>query len=156
MLTLTRPEGPEPGDLDLSRRALAAAAFSGYALAPVWANAAPIRTDAQGLEVETIQLGAGDRLIPAYMAKPATAGRFPAIVVVSEVFGLHEYIRDVCRRLAKAGYVAIAPDLFVRAGDPSAKVDMNAVRRIVSATSDAQVMSDLAATVTFLKAQDHV
>jgi carboxymethylenebutenolidase len=156
MLTLTRPEGTEPGDLNLSRRGLAAAAFGGYALAAVCADAAPIRTDTQGLEADTVQFGAGDRLIPAYLARPVGPGPFPSVVVISEVFGVHEYIRDVCRRFAKLGYAAIAPDLFVRAGDPSTSTDMNAVRKIVSATSDQQIMSDLAATVAFLKVHDYV
>ena len=155
MFALTRPEGSEPGDLNLSRRSLAAAAFGGYALAALSAEAAPIRTDAEGLDAGVVQVGAGDRLIPAYQARPPGKGPFPTIVVISEVFGVHEYIRDVCRRLAKLGYVAIAPDLFVRSGDPSATEDMRKVRDIVSGVSDPQVMGDVAATVAYLKAHDY-
>jgi carboxymethylenebutenolidase len=156
MHRLPRPEGSEPEDFHLSRRAVAVAAFGGYALCAFSADAAPIHTDAVGLDAETLQLGAGDRLIPAYLARPAGKGPFPAVLVVSEVFGVHEYIRDVCRRLAKLGYVAIAPDLFVRSGDPSTTSNMDTVRKIVSATSDLQVMRDVAATVSFLKAHDFV
>lgn len=156
MLRLTRPEGSEPEDFHMSRRAVAAAALGGYAISAFSATAAPIRTDTEGLTVETVQVGAGDRLIPAYLARPlGDSAPRPAILVVSEVFGVHEYIRDICRRLAKLGYVAIAPDLFIRAGDPT-KADTKEVRQIVSATSDPQVMRDLAATVAFLKVHSFV
>jgi carboxymethylenebutenolidase len=156
MQTLTRPEGTKPEDLHLSRRGLAGAVFGGYAVYALSADAEPITTDAAGLVTETVQLAPADRQIPAFVARPDARGRFPAIVVVSEVFGVHEYIRDVCRRLAKLGYVAIAPDFFVRAGDPSTISDFNEIRRIVATASDAQVMGDLAATLTFFKAQKYV
>ena len=119
MSALTRPEGTQPGDLNLSRRGLALAAFGGYAVFAYSADAETVHTDTTGLIAQTLQVDAGDRMIPAYMSRPDAKGRFPAIVVISEVFGVHEYIRDICRRLAKLGYVAIAPDFFVRAGDPS-------------------------------------
>ena len=83
MFALTRPEGSEPGDLNLSRRSLAAAAFGGYALAALSAEAAPIRTDAEGLDAGVVQVGAGDRLIPAYQARPPGKGPFPTIVVMA-------------------------------------------------------------------------
>lgn len=156
MRKLTRPEGERPEDLRLSRRGLAGAALAGYAVYALSARAEPIQTDAQGLIAEEVQLGAGDRLIPAYVARPAAAGRNPAVLVVSEVFGVHEYIRDVCRRLAKLGYAAIAPDFFVREGDPSGLSDFNEIRKIVGAASETQVMRDLSATLAFLKAQDYV
>ena len=156
MITLTRPEGTEARDLDLSRRGLAAAIFGGYAVYAFSAEAAPITTDAVGLITETVMLAPSDRIIPAYVARPDAKGRFPVVVVVSEVFGVHEYIRDTCRRLAKLGYVAIAPDFFIRAGDPSVISDFNEIRRIVAAVSDAQVMGDLGATVRFLKSQKYV
>ena len=156
MITLTRPEGTEARDLDLSRRGLAAAIFGGYAVYAFSAEAAPITTDATGLITETVMLAPSDRIIPAYVARPDAKGRFPVVVVVSEVFGVHEYIRDTCRRLAKLGYVAIAPDFFIRAGDPSVISDFNEIRRIVAAASDAQVMGDLGATVRFLKSQKYV
>jgi carboxymethylenebutenolidase len=102
---------------------------------------------------EMVSLPSG---IPAYVARPDGKGRWPAVIVVSEVFGLHEYIRDVCRRFAKLGYAAIAPAFFVRVGDPAPLSDMAAVMKIVVAASDKQVMGDIAATLEFLKAQDWV
>ncbi|MFC3080590.1 dienelactone hydrolase family protein [Phenylobacterium terrae] len=151
MPTLTRPEGTRPEDLHLSRRALGLAAFGGYAVYALSADAEPIHTDEAGLVAETVQLPAADRPIPAYLARPDAPGRFPVVVVVSEVFGVHEYIRDVCRRLAKLGYVALAPDFFVRSGqDPSTISDFGEIRKIVSTASDAQVMGDLRAGLTFL------
>ena len=156
MPTLTRPEGSEPRDFDLSRRALPALFFAGYAAAAVSARAEPITTDASGLIAETVMIPAGDRDIPAYIARPDGRGKRPVVLVVSEVFGIHEYIRDVCRRLARLGYVAIAPDFFVRHGDPAPLVDFTQIRNIVAAATDSQVMSDLEATAGWLAAQDFV
>ena len=156
MLKLTRPEGSEPRDFDLSRRALPGLFFAGYAAAAVSAKAEPIRTDLDGLVAETVMIPAGDRDIPAYVARPDGRGRRPVVVVVSEVFGIHEYIRDTCRRLAKLGYVAIAPDFFVRHGDPAPLVDFTQIRNIVAAASDAQVMGDIKATVDWLADQAFV
>ena len=155
MITLTRPEGTRPEDLRLSRRALGLAAFGGYAVYSFSASAEPIRTDDHGLICETVLLPAADRQVPAYVARPDAKGRFPVIVLVCEVFGIHEYIRDTCRRLAKLGYVAIAPDFFVRAGDPSTISDFNEIRRIVATASDAQVTGDIAAALKFLKGQKY-
>lgn len=156
MFNLTRPEGTLPGDLDVSRRALGGLFFAGYAVAALSARAEPITTDATGLVTETVTLPAADRAIPAYLARPDARGRFPVIVVISEVFGIHEYIRDVCRRLARLGYVAIAPDFFVRHGDPAPVTDFAEIRRIVGAATDAEVMSDITSTVEWLSAQTFV
>lgn len=156
MLKLTRPEGSEPRDFDISRRALPALFFAGYAAAAVSAKAEPIHTDTEGLIDGVVQIPAGDRDIPAYIARPDARGRKPTVLVVSEVFGIHEYIRDTCRRLAKLGYVAIAPDLFVRHGDPAPLVDFTLIRNIVAAATDAEVMNDIEATVDWLSAQAFV
>ena len=156
MKTLTRPEGTEPGDLTVSRRRLALAAFGGYALYAFSAEAQTVATPATGLIAGEVEVDVGDRMVPAYLARPDAPGRFPVVLVISEVFGVHEYIRDVCRRLAKLGYVAIAPDLFVRSGDPSKTNDFNQIRRIVGAASDKQIFNDLSGTVRFLKAQSFV
>lgn len=156
MLKLTRPEGSEPRDFDISRRALPALFFAGYAAAAVSAKADPIHTDAEGLIDGVVQIPAGDREIPAYIARPDARGRKPTVLVVSEVFGIHEYVRDTCRRLAKLGYVAIAPDLFVRHGDPAPLVDFTLIRNIVAAATDAEVMNDIEATVDWLSAQTFV
>jgi len=150
MLTLTRPEGTKPGDLDVSRRGLAGLFFAGYAVAAVSAQAEPVTTDATGLVTETVSLPNG---LPAFVARPAGKGRHPAVIVVSEIFGVHEYIRDVARRLAKAGYVAIAPAFFHRAGDPAGLSDFPAIMKIVATATAAQVQGDLTATLQGLRAQ---
>jgi carboxymethylenebutenolidase len=150
---LTRPEGSEPADFALSRRALAGVSagglfFAGYAPAALAAQAAPIRTDAEGLEVGDVTYPAPDGFqLPAYVARPQGDGPFPVVIVVSEIFGVHEYIRDVCRRLAKAGYAAIAPAFFVRVEDPAPLSDMRRVQEIVAQAAYPQVMGDLSGTM---------
>lgn len=153
MPTLTRPDGTRPEDLHLSRRGLTLALTGGYAVAAWSASAEPVKTDAAGLTAGMVELPAADRKIPAYVARPSAKGRHPVVVLVSEIFGLHEYIRDTCRRLAKAGYVAIAPDFFVRAGDPSVITDRNEIMKIVGTAVDAQVTGDIKAAIAWAKAQ---
>lgn len=155
MTTLTRPEGTQPSDLNLSRRGLAVAALGGYAVFALSAQAEPITTPDTGLITETVQLSPADAQIPAYLARPAAEGAYPVVIVVSEIFGIHEYIRDVCRRLAQLGYVALAPDFFARAGDPSELTDFAAIRKIVATATDDQVMGDVAAAMAFLSAQPY-
>jgi len=156
MVTLTRADGNWAGDLDLTRRRIALALAGGYAVAAFSAEAAPIHTDATGLAAGEVAIPAADRKIPGYLARPAGKGRHAAVLVNSEVFGVHEWIKDVCRRLAHAGYAALAPDFFVRHGDPSKTTDMNEVIRIVAQASDRQVTSDTAAALKFLDAQAFV
>lgn len=156
MVTLTRPDGNWAGDLDLTRRRIALALAGGYAVAAFSAEAEPIHTDAQGMISGTIQIKAADRSIPAYLARPEGGGKRPALLVYSEIFGVHEWVKDICRRLAKAGYVALAPDFFVRHGDPSKIADIDAVMKIVSQSTDAQVTADSQAAIAFLKKQPYV
>jgi carboxymethylenebutenolidase len=156
VVTLTRPFGNWAGDLDITRRSIALALAGGYAVAAFSAEAAPIHTDEAGLTSGMVEIPAADRKIPAYLARPAAAGRHPAIFVYSEVFGLHEWVRDICRRLGKAGYVALAPDFFVRHGDPSKLTDFDAIRRIVAQATDEQVTADTRAALDWLKAQAFV
>ena len=102
-------------------------------------------TDHQGIHCgETTIPSQGDEL-PAYIAKPAQhTGPYPVVIVVQEIFGVHEHIQDVCRRLAKQGYLAIAPELFFRQGDAKEYEDINAlVKNLVSKVPDRQVMVDL-------------
>ena len=102
-----------------------------------------IHTDSEGLEAGDVSIPAGDREIPGYRAMPAKAGTFPVIIVVQEIFGVHEHIRDVCRRFARLGYLAVAPELYFRQGDPSAIADIPAIlSQVVSKVPDAQVMAD--------------
>jgi carboxymethylenebutenolidase len=127
---------------------------SGFAVAanPVLAQA--ITTDTQGLKVAEVKLPVADGVIPAYVARPAKAGKHPVILVVQEIFGVHEHIKDVARRYAKMGYYAIAPEMFARQGDVSKMSDIGAIlSEVVSKVPDAQVMSDLDAAVAFAKAQ---
>lgn len=152
MVTLTRPDGTRPEDLNLSRRGLTLALTGGYALAAWSAEAEPLKTDGAGLIQSMVDLPAADRKIPAFIARPLR-GRHPVVVLVSEIFGLHEYIRDTSRRLAKLGFVVIAPDFFVRAGDPSVLTDFPAIMKIVGQSSDKQVTGDLKAAIAYLKAQ---
>ncbi len=106
-----------------------------------------IHTDEIGLVTEAIAVNAADRQIPAYAARPEGNGRFPVVLVVQEVFGVHEHIKDVCRRFAKRGYLAIAPELYVRQGDTSQMTDFQQIMPVVAAVPDAQVMADLDAAV---------
>ena len=156
MVHLTRPDGSEPQDFHLSRRGIASLFFGGYALAALSAQAEPIHTPADGLIIEEVSIPAPDRGLPAYLARPAGPGRYAAVIVISEVFGVHEYIKDLCRRLARLGYVAIAPAFFVRVADPAPVTDMSEIMRIVSAASDTQVMGDVGAALTFLGRQRYV
>ena len=154
MTALTRPEGAEPGDFNVSRRLLGGLVFAGYATAALAQDARPITTSSDGLATEIVTYPAPDGFdLPAYVARPAGDGPFPMVIVVSEIFGLHEYIRDVCRRLAQAGYAAIAPAFFVRVEDPAPLADMQRIQQIVAAATYEQVMGDIAATLDWASGQ---
>ena len=152
-MLLKRPDGNLPEDFHLSRRGVAAAIFAGYAAAALSAEADPITTDEVGLITETVMLPTEGKSIRGYVARPKASGRFPVVMVVNEVFGLHAYILDVCRRFAKLGYCAIAPGFFDRAGDPAPLSDFPAIMKIVQTASDQQVMADVGATLGFLRQQ---
>jgi carboxymethylenebutenolidase len=126
---------------------------SGYpaALPPVAAQASA--TDDAGLVAGEVTLDAGGFALPAYRAAPQGDGPFPIVIVSSEIFGVHAYIADTARRFAKLGYLAIAPELFVRQGDAKATSDINTLfATIVAKVPDAQVMGDLDASVAWAKA----
>ena len=109
-----------------------------------------IHTSADGLIAGTVQIPAGGIAIPAYRARPAGAGPFPIVVVVPEIFGVHAHIADVARRFARLGYLALAPEPFVRQGDAHAIADIETlVATVVSKAPDAQVMADLDASVAW-------
>jgi carboxymethylenebutenolidase len=109
-----------------------------------------IATGATGLVAGAVSIQVGGREIPGYRAKPAGAVKPPIVLVVQEIFGVHEYIRDVCRRLAQAGYLAVAPDLYVRQGDVTRMSDAQAIiRDVVAKVPDAQVLGDLDASATW-------
>jgi carboxymethylenebutenolidase len=133
------------------RSFLVSAAASGIALAarPVAAQTM-IVTPMDGLEGGDIELQSFDRRIPAYVAMPKKAGRYPVVLVCQEIFGVHEHIKDVCRRLATGGYFAIAPELYVRQGDPRQFKDVpTLLKEIVSKVPDEQVLKDFDACVAY-------
>jgi carboxymethylenebutenolidase len=124
---------------------------TGFAAAtlPVAAQSV-VHTDTAGLTAGTVDLTVGGQTVPVYRAAPAGKSNLPVILVVSEIFGVHEHIADVARRFAKLGYLALAPDLFVRQGDPSKVADIATLMKdIVSKAPDAQVMGDLDACVAW-------
>jgi carboxymethylenebutenolidase len=121
------------------------------AISPVFGQT--IATPSEGLIAGEVKFSAGDVDIPAYRAMPDGGGKFPAVLVIHEIFGVHEHIKDVCRRWAKLGYYAIAPELFARQGDAAAEKDMQKLMAdIVAKKPDSEVLSDLDATVAFAKA----
>jgi carboxymethylenebutenolidase len=128
----------------------------GFAAAahPVLADA--IHTDSTGIVAEEVKVPVADGAIPAYQAYPTGKGPFPTVLVVHEVFGVHEYIQDVVRRFAKLGYFAIAPDLYARQGDPSKIADINELMgKIVAKAHDPQVMTDLDSTLAYAEKTRH-
>jgi len=120
---------------------------TGFAAAvqPVCAQT-QITTPADGLTVGEVKVKTGDGEMPAYRAMPAVGRNLPTVLVVQEIFGVHEHIKDVCRRFAKAGYLAIAPELYARQGDVSKLSNIDDIRKVVNLVPDAQVMRDLDAT----------
>ncbi|MGO4411008.1 MULTISPECIES: dienelactone hydrolase family protein [unclassified Brevundimonas] len=159
MPLITRPEGLSADQIAPSRRSLGVATagglmFAAYAPAALSQSASPITTDSAGLVTATVSYPAPDGFeLPAYVARPEGEGPFPVVIVVSEIFGLHQYIRDICRRLAKAGYAAVAPAFFVRVEDPAPLSDMTRIQQIVAAAGYEQVMGDIAATLDWLGLQ---
>ena len=126
---------------------------SGFAAAVLPVGAQTIKTDAAGLTAGEVTIGVGDFKMPAYRAAPAGKTGLPVVLVISEIFGVHEHIADVARRFAKLGYLAIAPELFVRQGDAQSYGEISKlVAEVINKVPDAQVMGDLDATVAWAKA----
>jgi carboxymethylenebutenolidase len=120
----------------------------GFALAVRPAGGQTITTDEKGLTAGEVKIPVADGTIPGYRAMPARGNAYPVVVVVQEIFGVHEHIKDICRRFAKAGYCAVAPELFARQGDVSKLQDIQEIiNTVVSKVPDAQVKTDLDATV---------
>lgn len=141
---------------DFSRRSFVRTSVgSGFAAAvlPVMAQT-QIKTPTDGLLVGEVTIPVGDFKMPAYRAAPAGKTGAPAVLVISEIFGVHEHIADVARRFARAGYFAVAPELFVRQGDAQSYGEMaKLMSEVISKTPDAQVMKDLDATVAWAASQ---
>ncbi|OUL29776.1 carboxymethylenebutenolidase [Nostoc sp. RF31YmG] len=136
---------------EITRRNFIATATlaTGFALAVQPVSAKVITTDTKGLVAGEVKIPVQDGEIPAYRAQPATGKNFPIVLVIHEIFGVHEHIQDVARRFAKLGYLAIAPELFIRQGDVSKLSSVNEIRPVVAKVPDAQVLSDLDATVAW-------
>jgi len=139
---------------DVSRRGFVVTSLaSGFALAvqPVCAQTM-ITTDTNGLTVNEVKIPVAGGEIPGYAAMPASGGPFPTVLVIQEIFGVHEHIKDLCRRLGKLGYFAVAPSLYSREGDVSNLKDIQEiVSKVVSRVPDAQVASDLDAAAAWAK-----
>ena len=137
------------------RRFVRASVGSGFAAAvlPVVAQT-QIKTSSDGLLTGEVMIPVGDFKMPAYRAAPAGKARAPVVLVISEIFGVHEHIADVARRLAKAGYFAVAPELFVRQGDAGSYGEVaKLISEVINKTPDAQVMGDLDAAVAWARGE---
>ena len=158
-MSFTEPDGSPTHSTDPSdparRDFVRAAVGSGFAAAVLPVTAQTIQTDSAGLSAGEVTVMVGDFKMPAYRAMPAggTAAKRPVVLVVSEIFGVHEHIADVARRFAKLGYLAIAPELFVRQGDAQSYGEIGKlVTEVVNKVPDAQAMGDLDACVAWARA----
>ncbi len=136
-----------------SRRSFVVTALaSGFASAVLPVSAQTITTGSQGLTAGEVSIPVADGKMPAYRAQPAGGTDLPVVLVVQEIFGVHEHIKDLCRRLAKLGYLAVAPELYARQGDVSKySSPAEIMDKVVSRVPDAQVMSDLDATAAWAR-----
>ena len=136
--------------MDLSRRGFVVTSLAtGFALSVTPAKATTT-TDADGLTAGEVKIPVADGEIPAYRAQPAKPGPYPVVVVVEEIFGVHEHIKDLCRRLAKLGYLAVAPELYARLGDVVHMEKIDDVIATVNKLEDKQAFSDLDATIAWI------
>ena len=128
---------------------------AGFALAVQPVSAQTIHTNTSGIIAGEIQIPTSEGTIPGYHAMPAKGKMFPVVLVVQEIFGVHEHIKDVCRRFAKQGYLAIAPELYARQGDVSEAASISQILPVVSKVPDEQVMTDLDAAVIWAENSRH-
>lgn len=138
---------------DFSRRLFMATTLAtGFAAAVQPVSAETITTDAEGLEAGEVKIPVADGEMPAYRARPAQGEMFPTVLVIQEIFGVHEHIKDICRRFAKQGYLAIAPELYMRQGSVAGLTDIGEIiGKVVSKVPDSQVMADLDATADWAR-----
>ncbi len=124
--------------------------ISGFTLAVVPVEAQVIHTDTNGLVAGEVKIPVEDGGMPGYYAKPQGPGPFPVVLVIEEIFGVHEHIKDLCRRLAKLGYLAVAPEIYAREGDLSKMTDTGQIMsQVILKTPDAQMLGDLDAAVAW-------
>ena len=127
--------------------------MTGFTLATTRVEAQVIHTDTAGIEAGEAKVPVADGSLPAYWARPQGAGPFPTVLVIEEIFGVHEHIKDLCRRLAKAGYLAVAPELYARIADLSTMTDAaTIVRDVISKAPDETIMTDLDSTAKWAAA----
>jgi carboxymethylenebutenolidase len=139
-------------ETDFSRRGfMMTSVVAGFTMAVERVEAQTITTDSNGLAAGEVQIPVRDGKIPGYRARPSAKGAYPVVLVVQEIFGVHEHIKDLCRRFAKLGYFAIAPELYARQGDMSKVTDLDGARAVMAKVPDAQVMSDLDDTVRWVQ-----
>ena len=147
------PELPGLLRFPVARRFMMTGLMSGLTLATARVEAQVIHTDTAGIDTGEVAVPVADGGVPTYYARPRGDGPFPIVLVNEEIFGVHDYIKDICRRLAKAGYLAVAPEIYARIADLSKMTDFtNIFRDVVSRTPDATVLSDLDAAVAWAAA----
>ncbi len=148
-ITNNFPDAPEFNRREFLVTSILAAGTFAAAVSPIAAQTV-IHTDDKGLIAGEVKIPVADGEIPAYRAMPDHKGKtFPVVLVVHEIFGVHEWIQDICRRFAKLGYLAVAPSLYARQGDVSQLKEIRDIIKIVSKVPDAQVMTDLDSTVAW-------
>ena len=135
---------------------VAGGTFAGYALAVEKVLAQAIRTDTDGLVAGDQQVTVGDVKVPVYEARPASGKDHPIVLVISEIWGVHEYIKDTTRRFAKAGFYAVAPELFVREGGVGHLTNVQEILKIVLGQKREQTLGDIKATIDWAKKRPNV
>ncbi len=139
--------------LPVARRFMMTGLISGLTLATTRVEAQVIHTDTAGIDAGEMKMTVADGELPAYFARPQGSGPFPIVLVNEEAYGIHDYIKDICRRLAKAGYLAVAPEIYARIADFSKITDFsNIYRDVVDKAPDATLLSDLDDTVDWAAA----
>jgi len=138
-------------DYPLARRGLMMSGLiSGFTLAVERVEAQTITTDTTGLDAGEAKIPTSDGELPAYYARPAKGSHFPIVIVNEEIFGVHEHIKDLCRRLAKVGYLAVATEYYARIGDLSKMTDIPTIfKDVISKAPDARYLSDADASITW-------
>ena len=137
-------------------KAGAVATFAGYAVAVEKAEAQAIKTDTAGIETGDQTVKIGDYSMPVYEARPASATNAPIVIAIGEVWGIHEWVKDVTRRFAKAGYCCVAPELFQREGGMAQRTDIQEILKIVFAVRRKQLLGDIAAAANWAKTRPGV
>jgi carboxymethylenebutenolidase len=138
-------------DYPLAQRGLMMTGLiSGFTLAVERVEAQVITTDTNGLDAGDAKVPTSEGELPAYYARPAKGSNFPIVIVNEEIFGVHEHIKDLCRRLAKAGYLAVATEYYARIGDLSKMTDVpTIIKDVISKAPDARYLADVDATITW-------